>query len=105
MDDFGSGYSSLNMLKDVIVDTLKVDMNFVQDVENSYRAASIMKNVVQMAKDLHMDVVIEGVETKPQIDFLAKIGCDNIQGYYFSKPVPEKDFGLLLEKENRNEEN
>ena len=99
MDDFGSGYSSLNMLKTVPVDILKVDMNFVQDVENSDRAGSIMKNIVQMARDIDMDVVIEGVETKPQVDFLQKIGCDNIQGYYFSKPLPVDKFEALIYKE------
>ena len=101
MDDFGSGYSSLNMLKNVIVDTLKVDMNFVQDLENSKRAAAIVEAVVQLAKNIHMGVIIEGVETKAQIDFLESIGCDLIQGYYFSKPVPEEEFVKLLDgKEN-----
>ena len=101
MDDFGSGYSSLNMLKNVIVDTLKVDMNFVQDLENSQRAAAIVEAVVQLAKNIHMDVIIEGVETKAQIDFLESIGCDLIQGYYFSRPVPEEEFIKLLdEKKN-----
>ena len=101
MDDFGSGYSSLSMLKNVIVDTLKVDMNFVQDLENSQRAAAIVEAVVQLAKNIHMDVIIEGVETKAQIDFLESIGCDLIQGYYFSRPVPEEEFIKLLdEKKN-----
>ena len=98
MDDFGSGYSSLNMLKNVTVDVLKVDMNFVQDIDNSDRAASIMKSIVQMAKDISMDVIIEGVETKSQVDFLAGVGCDNIQGYYFSRPVPVGQFEELLVK-------
>ena len=92
MDDFGSGYSSLNMLKNVPVDILKVDMNFVKDVENSKRAGSIMKNIVQMTRDIDMGVIIEGVETKPQVDFLERIGCDNIQGYYFSRPLPQEVF-------------
>ena len=99
MDDFGSGYSSLNMLKTVPVDILKVDMSFVQNVENSDRAGSIMKNIVQMAHDIDTGIVIEGVETKPQVDFLQNIGCDNIQGYYFSKPLPVKQFQALLAKE------
>lgn len=100
MDDFGSGYSSLNMLKNVIVDVLKVDMNFIRDVENSDRAAAIMQAIVQLAKNIQMDVIIEGVEMKSQIEFLQSIGCDLIQGYYFSRPVPEKQFLMLLEKEN-----
>ena len=99
MDDFGSGYSSLNMLKNVPVDILKVDMGFVQDVENSDRAALIMKSIVQMAEWIHMGVVIEGVETKPQLDFLEEIGCNDIQGYYFSKPLPVEMFESLISRE------
>ena len=100
MDDFGSGYSSLNMLKNVPADILKIDMNFVRDLENSKRAAAIMKNIVQMARDIDMEIVVEGVETKAQIDFLAELGCDQIQGYYFSRPIDEKAFAELIEKEN-----
>ena len=99
LDDFGSGYSSLNMLKNVPVDILKVDMGFVQDVENSDRAALIMKSIVQMAEWIHMGVVIEGVETKPQLDFLEEIGCNDIQGYYFSKPLPVEMFESLISRE------
>ena len=102
MDDFGSGYSSLNMLKNVPVDILKVDMGFVQDVENSDRAALIMKSIVQMAEWIHMGVVIEGVETKPQLDFLEEIGCNDIQGYYFSKPLPVDKFKELITREMDN---
>ena len=100
MDDFGSGYSSLNMLKNVPVDILKVDMGFVQDVDNSDRAALIMKSIVQMAEWIHMGVIIEGVETKPQLDFLAGIGCNDIQGYYFSRPLPVDMFEALADREN-----
>lgn len=99
MDDFGSGYSSLNMLKNLAVDILKIDMSFVQDLEDSQRAPLILRRVVEMAHDLGMSVVVEGVETKAQIDFLASIGCDKIQGYYFAKPMPKEDFAALIEKE------
>ena len=99
MDDFGSGYSSLNMLKNLAVDILKIDMSFVQDLEDSQRAPLILRRVVEMAHDLGMSVVVEGVETKAQIDFLASIGCDKIQGYYFAKPMPKEDFAALVEKE------
>lgn len=88
MDDFGSGYSSLNILKNLHADVLKVDMKFVQNVETSgSRAAVIMRSIVGMAYDLGMDVVVEGVETEPQLDFLKGIGCRNIQGYYYAKPM------------------
>ena len=99
MDDFGSGYSSLNLLKNVTVDILKIDMVFVQDLEGSQRAPVILHRVVEMAHDLRMGVVVEGVETKAQVDFLVGIGCDTIQGYYFSKPLSGKDFLALVEKE------
>ncbi|MEG1073553.1 MAG: EAL domain-containing protein [Ruthenibacterium sp.] len=96
MDDFGSGYSSLNMLKDVPTDILKVDMKFVSGLESSERAGSVLTSVIRMAKWLEMDVIVEGVETKGQLDFLCSIGCDSIQGYYFAKPMPKEDFVALL---------
>ena len=97
MDDFGSGYSSLNMLKDLPVDVLKIDMGFVREIERSGRASAIIRSIVSMAQDLDMGIVMEGVETKPQVDFLGSIGCEEIQGYYFSRPLPEKEFdGLLI---------
>ena len=99
MDDFGCGYSSLNMLKDLPVDVLKIDMAFVQELEKSSRANAIMKFIVGMAKNLNMGIIVEGVETKTQIDFLAGIGCENIQGYYFSKPLPVAEFVGLLERD------
>lgn len=99
MDDFGSGYSSLSMLRNVAVDILKIDMRFVQDIDSSRRGAVIMKNVVNMARDIAMDVVIEGVETKEQADFLREIGCDAVQGYYFAKPMPLLEYMQRLEKE------
>ncbi|MEG0910054.1 MAG: EAL domain-containing protein [Ruthenibacterium sp.] len=98
MDDFGSGYSSLNMLKDVPTDILKVDMKFVSGIEDSERAGSVLTSVIRMAKWLEMDVIVEGVETKGQLDFLRSIGCDNIQGYYFAKPMPTAEFVALLAK-------
>ncbi len=96
MDDFGSGYSSLNMLKDVEVDVLKVDMRFLEGVEHSVRAAQVIASVIGMANRLHMGVIAEGVETEWQLNFLRDIGCDAIQGYYLAKPMPESDFIDLL---------
>ena len=98
MDDFGNGYSSLNMLKDLPVDTLKIDMGFVQDVERGGRAGVIMKSVVDMADQLGMEIVIEGVENQSQLNFVRSIGCRNIQGYYYSKPLPLEDFRQLYAK-------
>ena len=96
MDDFGSGYSSLNTLKDMPINIMKIDMCFLSQMEGSPRAASILTSVVRMAKWLDMPVVAEGVETKAQLDFLHSIGCGMGQGYYFSRPLPSEDFEKLL---------
>ncbi len=96
MDDFGSGYSSLNILKDVNLDVLKIDKKFIDDIEFSDKGCAIVSNVVNMTKMIGMDVIAEGVENQYQIDFLEKIGCDTIQGYYFSKPLFENDFNEVV---------
>ena len=98
MDDFGSGYSSLNMLKDMPLDTIKVDMAFIRELEKSERVAVILKFVVQLAEALGMGVVIEGVETQKQCEYVASLGNVAVQGYYFSRPLPMQDFEKLLEK-------
>lgn len=92
IDDFGSGYSSLNTLKDIKADVLKIDMLFLRDTENQARSKAILNSVISMAKTLNMPVITEGVETKNQVDFLSVMGCEMFQGYYFSKPVPVKEF-------------
>lgn len=99
MDDFGSGYSSLNMLKDCCFDILKIDMKFMDDLEQSERASNIIYTIIQLAKNLQIETVVEGVENEKQYNMLRSMGCDNIQGYYFSKPVPEDAFVGRLEKE------
>lgn len=92
MDDFGSGYSSLNMLKDMPVNTLKVDMGFLRQTNHQERSRTILKMIISLSKQLGMEVITEGVETKEQVDFLTEMGCDIFQGYYFSKPMPVGDF-------------
>lgn len=92
MDDFGSGYSSLNMLKDVSVDLVKLDKAFLSDFETNPRAKFIIEFSVKMIHQLGIAVLAEGVETKEQADFLKSIGCDYAQGYYFAKPMPAQDF-------------
>ena len=98
MDDFGSGYSSLNMLKDMPLDTLKVDMAFIRELERSKRVAIILKFIVELARELGMAVVVEGVETKAQLDYVASLGEVAIQGYYFSRPLPIPNYEELLDK-------
>ncbi|SHJ81113.1 EAL domain-containing protein [Hespellia stercorisuis] len=96
MDDFGSGYSSLNALKDIPVDILKIDLKFLEDFETNNRAGNIIASVVRMAKWLKLSVIAEGVETKEQAEFLRSIGCSRIQGYYYTKPLTREDFQELL---------
>ncbi len=98
MDDFGSGYSSLNMLKDMPLDTLKVDMAFIRELEKSKRVAVILKFIVALATELGMSVVVEGVETQAQADYVASLGDVSIQGYFFSRPLPIPDYEKLLDK-------
>ena len=100
MDDFGSGYSSLNMLKDIPVDILKLDMNFLAQNDQSGRAGNILTSVVRMARWLNLPVIAEGVETDAQAQFLRSIGCANAQGYHFYRPMPVSDFEKLM-RENR----
>lgn len=103
MDDFGSGYSSLNMLKEMPIDTLKIDMKFMEELSTSQRAGNILISIVRMAKLLNMSTVAEGVETREQLEFLRNVGCDRIQGYYFSKPLTLDEYEALMEEEGRRE--
>lgn len=92
MDDFGSGYSSLNMLKTVPVDTVKIDKEFFADEANTDKSKIVMKHTISMAKDLQMEVIAEGIETEEHVEFLKKSNCDVGQGFYFSKPMPFLEF-------------
>lgn len=96
IDDFGSGYSSLNTLKDVPASVLKLDMHFFDSSENGQRAGCIVESVVRMAKWLDMIVIAEGVETREQADYLKTIGCYYIQGYYYARPMPAADYEALF---------
>jgi len=97
MDDFGSGYSSLNMLKDIYIDVLKIDMGFLQRTDRTGRGNNILAAVVYMADKLKLPTIAEGVETKEQVDFLKSIGCNWAQGFYFSQPISAEEFSQLLE--------
>ncbi len=98
LDDFGSGYSSLNVLKDLPIDILKLDMLFFRAGKDTKKARIVISNIIHMARQLHIRTVSEGVESWEQVDFLADIGCDLVQGYVFEKPVPLCDFEKLLER-------
>lgn len=106
MDDFGSGYSSLNTLKKIRMDVLKVDMKFLPVGDETERAEIVLISVIKMAKWLGMSVVVEGVETRKQRDFLEGVGCDYIQGYYYSKPIPSAEYEeQYLNKKDDTERN
>lgn len=96
MDDFGSGYSSLNVLKDISFDIIKLDMKFMSSITQNNRAGIILNSIVKMAHWLNLPIIAEGVETKEQSNFLRSIGCDYIQGYLYSKPLPEEEFYQMI---------
>lgn len=99
MDDFGSGYSSLNILLETPFDVIKLDKKFMENMMVSNKGRLILEQVVSMANKLNLGLLAEGVETKEQIDLLHNIGCDQVQGYYYAKPMPEDDFFALLSKQ------
>jgi diguanylate cyclase (GGDEF)-like protein/PAS domain S-box-containing protein len=98
IDDFGTGFSSLAYLRQFPVDTLKIDIAFIRNVTTSVVDAAMTEMIIRMAHTLEMDVVAEGVETAAQLAFLTEHGCDEIQGYYFSRPLPVPDLEILLRR-------
>ncbi len=99
MDDFGSGYSSLNMLTSIPIDVLKMDMKFIRNMHKDETSLRLVEMILDIAKFLKVPVVAEGVEEEAQIITLKERGCDIIQGFFFSKPVPPDEFGKFIEKE------
>ena len=109
MDDFGSGYSSLDLLQKIRFDLIKLDMRFMEDFDKGEESRIILTELVKMALALGIDTVAEGVETKEQADFLTEVGCTKLQGYYFCKPIPPKEIaaryrqGIQIGLENPEE--
>ncbi len=99
IDDFGSGYSSFSTLRDINFDILKIDMGFIRKIGLSQKTDGIVSSIINMAHFIGLKVVAEGVETKEHLDFLTEHGCDYIQGYYFSMPLPEDEFEKLLDSQ------
>jgi EAL domain-containing protein (putative c-di-GMP-specific phosphodiesterase class I) len=95
MDDFGSGYSSLNMLKEVVLDRIKLDLRFITGSGDQKMGRTILSYMVQMLQAIGTSLIAEGVETLEQADFLGSIGCEEMQGYYFYKPMPVDEFEKL----------
>jgi EAL domain-containing protein (putative c-di-GMP-specific phosphodiesterase class I) len=96
IDDFGTGYSSLSYLKRFPIDSLKIDRSFVTELPGNQDDATIAQAIITMAHALRLKVVAEGVETRAQLEFLTANGCDEIQGYYFSRPLPAEQCTQLL---------
>ena len=105
MDDFGTGYSSLNYLRRFPFDTLKIDRLFVEGITSSAHDTTIVQAVIALAHSLNLKVIAEGVEIKEELDFLQANDCDEIQGYYFSKPLPPDEFMHLLESRSLQSRN
>lgn len=96
MDDFGSGYSSLNILLETPFDVIKLDKKFMENMVISTKGRLILEQMVRMAEKLNLGILAEGVETKEQVELLQSIGCDQVQGYYYAKPMPEEEVFELL---------
>ena len=98
MDDFGTGYSTMNMLKNQPMDEIKIDRAFITDLDNE-KSRIVVSHTIDMLSDLQAKIVIEGVETEEQKEFLLECGCENAQGYLFFKPMPIEEFDELLRKQ------
>ncbi len=101
MDDFGSGYSSLNSLKDMEIDVLKIDMKFLKmDFSNLNKGVSILESIVNMARAMQIPTIVEGVEEQEQVNYLTGMGCNYAQGFFFYRPMPREEFAKLVENED-----
>ncbi len=98
MDDFGSGYSSPNMLKDIPIDVLKIDKGFLDETRDNGRRNIIFSTIVDMATQLNIRIVVEGVEFIENVELMKKCGCTIAQGFYFARPMPSEDFSDVMKK-------
>ena len=101
IDDFGTGYSSLSYLKKLPITRLKIDKSFIDDIPHSQESIAIAKAIISLSKTFGIAITAEGVENKEQLDFLINQNCDEIQGYYFSKPLNKEDFIDFINNHNK----
>jgi EAL domain-containing protein (putative c-di-GMP-specific phosphodiesterase class I) len=99
MDDFGTGYSSLSYLRNIPLSGLKIDGSFIADINKDENADKLIASIISMAHGLGLEVVAEGVEEKHQADHLIALGCEYLQGYYFSRPIPQSEVADILQKQ------
>ena len=99
IDDFGSGTSSFSTMRDYSFNVVKLDMGFIQSIGKGRKEDNMVLSIIEMAHRMDMKVVAEGVETAEQLAFLRACDCDYIQGYYFSKPLPQKEYARVLDEE------
>lgn len=97
LDDFGVGFSSLTLLKEFNIDSLKMDRSFFLDLDNA-KTRNVISCILELAEQLDMETVAEGIETEEQIDSLRRLGCDVVQGYYFSRPLPQEQFERWIQE-------
>lgn len=105
LDDFGTGYSSLNYIRRLPIDELKIDKSFIDGIIENPKDAALTNTIITLGKNLKLKIVAEGVETREQFDYLKREGCDLMQGYFFSKPLPANELKELLQQQSRNLEN
>ena len=98
LDDFGSGYSSYGTIANYDFDIIKLDMQFIRMLGENKKSGKIIHSIISMAHELGIKIVAEGVETREQVEFLKECGSDYIQGYYFSRPIPQSEFEKLLDE-------
>ena len=96
IDDFGTGYSSLSYLKQLPIDKLKIDKSFIDDIPQDEDAVTLVNTIISLGKNLHMEVLAEGVENKQQRDYLLALGCSKVQGYFYSKPLSAEEMQSIL---------